>query len=57
MLVDLAHHLGDAWKGVDRAKLEEIMAADGVVVEPGDILLLHTGFATRVLEWERTPTR
>ena len=31
------------------------MAADGVVVEPGDILLLHTGFATRVLEWERNP--
>ena len=31
------------------------MAADGVVVEPGDMLLLHTGFATRVLEWERNP--
>jgi kynurenine formamidase len=55
VLVDLAHHLGDAWQGVDRTKLEEIMAADGVVVEPGDILLLHTGFATRVLEWERNP--
>jgi kynurenine formamidase len=55
VLVDLAHHLGDDWRGVDRSKLEEIMAADGVVVEPGDILLLHTGFATRVLEWERNP--
>ena len=31
------------------------MAADGVVVEPGDMLLLHTGFATRVLEWDREP--
>ena len=31
------------------------MAADGVVVEPGDMLLLHTGFATRVLEWNREP--
>jgi kynurenine formamidase len=55
VLVDLAHHLGDDWMGVDRAMLEEIMAADGVVVEPGDMLLLHTGFATRVLEWERNP--
>ena len=55
VLVDLAHHLGDAWQGVDRTKLEEIMAADGIVVEPGDILLLHTGFATKVLEWERNP--
>ena len=31
------------------------MAADGVVVEPGDMLLLHTGFATEVLEWDRDP--
>ncbi len=55
VLVDLAHHLGDKWQGVDRRTLEEIMAADGVVVEPGDMLLLHTGFATKVLEWERSP--
>ena len=31
------------------------MAADDVVVEPGDMLLLHTGFATRILEWDRNP--
>ena len=31
------------------------MAADNVVVEPGDMLLLHTGFATEVLEWNRDP--
>ncbi len=55
VLVDLAHHLGDEWRGVDRATLEGIMAADGVEVEPGDVLLLHTGFATGVLEWGRDP--
>jgi kynurenine formamidase len=55
VLVDLAHHLGHEWRGVDRATLEEIIDADGVVIEPGDVLLLHTGFATRVLEWERDP--
>src|SRR6476661_1148155 len=55
VLVDLAHHLGHDWRGVDRTTLEEIMAADGVVVEPGDMLLLHTGFATKVLEWGRDP--
>jgi kynurenine formamidase len=55
VLVDLAHHLGHDWRGVDRTTLEEIMAADGVVVEPGDMLLLHTGFATKVLEWDRNP--
>jgi kynurenine formamidase len=55
VLVDLAHHLGHEWRGVNRKMLEEIMAADGVAVEPGDILLLHTGFATKVLEWNREP--
>jgi kynurenine formamidase len=55
VLIDLAHHLGLEWRGVDRATLEEIMKADNVVVEPGDMLLLHTGFATKVLEWERNP--
>ncbi|HMC40590.1 MAG TPA: cyclase family protein [Acidimicrobiales bacterium] len=55
VLVDLAHHLGHEWKGVDRKTLVEIMAADGVVVEPGDVVLLHTGFATKVLEWGRHP--
>ena len=55
VLVDLAHHLGHEWRGVDLATLREIMAADNVVVEPGDMLLLHTGFATEVLRWNRDP--
>lgn len=55
VLIDLAHHLGHDFRGVDRATLEAIMAADGVVVEPGDMLLLHTGFATKVLEMNRDP--
>src|SRR3954469_17760287 len=53
VLVDLHHHLGDEWRPVGRAQLEDIMAADGVVVEPGDLLLLHTGYADRLLEWGR----
>lgn len=55
VLIDLAHHLGHDWRGVDRKTLEEIMAADRVIVEPGDIVLLHTGFATKVLAWNREP--
>jgi kynurenine formamidase len=55
VLVDLAHHLGYDWRGVDRKTLGEVMAADDVAVEPGDMLLLHTGFATKVLEWNRDP--
>lgn len=55
VLVDLRHHLGDDWRAVDLATLHEVMATDGVVVEPGDMLLLHTGFATKVLEWGGDP--
>ncbi|HEY9558235.1 MAG TPA: cyclase family protein [Acidimicrobiales bacterium] len=52
VLVDLAHHLGHDWRAVDRKTLEEVMAADDLVVEPGDVLLLHTGYATKILEWD-----
>ena len=55
VLVDLAHHLGHDWKAVDLATLQEVMDADGVVVEPGDVLLLHTGFATEILGMDRNP--
>ena len=56
VLVDLAHHLGHDFKGVRLDTLREIMAADHVVVEPGDMLLLHTGFATRCSSGTATPT-
>ena len=46
---------GTTGAGSTAKTLEEIMAADEVVVEPGDMLLLHTGFATKVLEWDRNP--
>jgi kynurenine formamidase len=55
VLLDLAHHLGHEWRAVNRATLEEIMVADNVVVEPGDMLLLHTGFATEILNMNRDP--
>ena len=55
VLVDLRHHLGDEWRGVNLETLQEVMAADHVVVEPGDMLLLHTGYATRILEWNKEP--
>ncbi len=55
VLVDLARHLGHDFRLVDLETLQAVMAVDDVVVEPGDILLLHTGFATKVLEWDREP--
>ena len=55
VLVDLRHHLGDDWQGVRLDTLRQVMDADGVVVEPGDMVLLHTGFATEVLGMDRNP--
>ncbi len=55
VLVDLRHHLGIKPRRVTLAMLQEFMDADNVVVEPGDMLLLHTGFATEILKWNKQP--
>jgi kynurenine formamidase len=55
VLVDLEKHVGREWRAIDLDTLQQIMDADGVVVEPGDVLLLHTGFATQILEWGGEP--
>lgn len=55
VLIDLEHHLGSERTPVTLDILQEIMAKDGVVVEPGDMLLLHTGFADQILRWEKKP--
>lgn len=56
VLVDLAAHLGTARSLVGLAELEAVLAADGVVVEPGDVVVLHTGFATALLGLDGPPT-
>jgi kynurenine formamidase len=55
VLVDLRAHLGDARTRVGYDTLMRVMEADSVVVEPGDMLLLHTGFSQRLLDWKRSP--
>ena len=52
-------------KGTDIAELTDFAATKAAMeaairklvagARPGDVLLLHTGFATRVLEWNRNP--
>jgi kynurenine formamidase len=56
VLVDLAAHLGRDRVVVGYEQLAAVLRADDVVVETGDILLLHTGFAGAVLEQGRRPT-
>ncbi|WP_255429632.1 cyclase family protein [Ramlibacter albus] len=55
VLVDLEHHLGRQRKAVGYDELMRIMQADGVEVEPGDMVCLHTGFADTLLAMNRQP--
>ena len=56
VMVDLRQHFGDARTLIGYEQLSHAMQADKVVVESGDMLCLHTGFADKLLEWGREPT-
>ncbi|GJE36952.1 cyclase family protein [Methylobacterium persicinum] len=55
VMIDLRAHLGDARTSVGWETLARIMEADGVSVEAGDMVCLHTGFAERLLAMDGTP--
>jgi kynurenine formamidase len=57
VLVDLEGFFGRERRMVGYSDLMECMNAGGVTVEQGDILCLHTGFASLVLEMGREPER
>ncbi len=55
VLIDLEHHIGRQRQAVGYDALMRILDADGVVVEPGDMVCLHTGFADTLLAMNRQP--
>lgn len=55
VMVDLLSHLGSKRQRVGYQALMDIMKSDGVVVEAGDILCLHTGFAECVRSMRGRP--
>jgi kynurenine formamidase len=55
VLVDLHRRYGDDDVVVDYAMLADVMKDQNVTIEPGDILCLHTGFARKLLEWNKQP--
>jgi hypothetical protein len=55
VLIDLHLHFGRERRLVGYDDLLRIIEADGVVIEPGDILCLHTGFSQLLLEMNREP--
>ncbi len=55
VMIDLHAHFGRERKLVGYAELMQVMAADGVTVEPGDMVCLHTGFGQMLLDAGGTP--
>jgi len=55
VMIDLRRHLGDGRTKVAHDTLMRVMDADGVRVEPGDMVCLHTGFADALLAMDRQP--
>jgi kynurenine formamidase len=55
VLVDLERHLGRDHVYVGYDQLCAILVADGVTVEPGDMLVLHTGWATELVAMGGAP--
>ncbi len=55
VLIDLHAHFGRDRKLVRYDDLMRVMAADGVTVEPGDMVCLHTGFADRLMQMGGNP--
>ncbi|MDZ7839547.1 MAG: cyclase family protein [Gammaproteobacteria bacterium] len=55
VMIDLHAHHGNAYTLVGYDALMRVMEADGVEVERGDMVCLHTGFAQVVLDMARHP--
>jgi kynurenine formamidase len=55
VMIDLHAHLGREHVAVGYDLLAEIMEKDGVTVETGDIVCLHTGFAALLMEMDGNP--
>ena len=55
VMVDLRHHLGDARVEVGYEQLASILRADGVEIEPGDIVCVHTGLGQLVVDANGSP--
>lgn len=55
VMIDLHAHYGDAFIHVGYDALMRVIEADGITVESGDLVCLHTGFAQMVLDMQRQP--
>lgn len=57
VMLDLHRRYGNEKTYVNAAMLHDVMREQGVVVEPGDILVVHTGFGQLIVDMKGTPDR
>ena len=57
VMIDLAHHFGREFRNVGFKEVQEVLERDRVEIRPGDILCLHTGFASELLAMNRQVDR
>jgi len=57
VMIDLHAAFGDAHLDIDHAALAEVMAAQGVTVEKGDMVVFHTGFSRKIREMAGKPDK
>ena len=55
VLLDLHHHFGPGRRAIGYDDLMQVLDADRIVVESGDMVCLHTGFADALLGMDRQP--
>jgi len=55
VMIDLHAHFGDIAKIVSYDDLRRVMEADGAIVETGDMVCLHTGYAELLLGMDKSP--
>lgn len=55
VMIDLERHVGRTRTAVGYERLMRIMEADGVSIEPGDMVCLHTGFGDALMAMNRQP--
>lgn len=55
VMIDLEHHVGRRRVAVGYDALMRVLEADGVEVEEGDMVCVHTGFADTLLVMNRQP--
>lgn len=55
VMIDLKRHFGIEKRGIGLAELQEVMAAQRVVVEPGDMVCLRTGTDEALLGMQGEP--